>query len=197
MTKVADQISEQLLSNGYAFGDTTRVLDFADSHLGSRKPGGLLTPKTENSSERTHSGVFGLGEFPWHTDGAVSLNPPRWMILNCIVAKARASTELYLPKPSELQLLKGTVLRTQNSLGQVRYLPAVSQRNGSPFIRWDVRACPPSATLTIDPFVDVTPDVSIDWIEGQTLVVDNYKYLHRRTSVTGGAERILSREYVF
>lgn len=77
MTRDEDQISENLSSNGYAFGDTTGMLNFVDSHLGSRKPGGLLTPKIQNSSERTHSGVFGLGEFPWHTDGAVSLNPPR------------------------------------------------------------------------------------------------------------------------
>jgi alpha-ketoglutarate-dependent taurine dioxygenase len=197
MTIVADQISEQLSSNGYAFGDTSRILDFADSHLGSRRPGGLLTPKTQNSSEGTHSGIFGLGEFPWHTDGAVSDNPPRWMILTCLRDKSNANTELYSPKEQELEVLRDLVLRSQNSLGQVRYLPAVSKRRGVPLVRWDPRACPPTDPVSADLFSESVADVSITWIEGASLIVDNYRYLHRRTRVIGGQERLLQRDYIY
>lgn len=191
------EFKELIDERGYAFGDSTVLRELITLHLGVLKQGGLLKPKSVNETQNTHSGMFGLGEFPWHTDGAVSNFPPRWLILNCILAKAHANTELYLPRPHELDLLKATVLRSQNSLGQVRYLPAISQRNGTPLVRWDPRACPPIGSTTADPFANATPDVSIEWSEGKTLVVDNYKYLHRRTRVSGGLERVINREYVF
>jgi alpha-ketoglutarate-dependent taurine dioxygenase len=141
--------------------------------------------------------MFGLGEFPWHTDGAVSDNPPRWLILSCLVNRSSANTQLYLPKSDELEILNGTVLRSQNSLRQIRYLPAISDRNGVTLLRWDPRACPPGDTSSSDLFRNVPPDVSVTWREGASLIVDNFRLLHRRTSIMGGRDRLIKRGYVY
>jgi L-asparagine oxygenase len=191
------EIGTNLLEQGYVFGETETLHAFAKSELGPIQPGGLLIPQPQDRSQNTHSGMFGLGEFPWHTDGAVSDNPPRWLILSCLVNRSSANTQLYLPKSDELEILNGTVLRSQNSLRQIRYLPAISDRNGVTLLRWDPRACPPGDTSSSDLFRNVPPDVSVTWREGASLIVDNFRLLHRRTSIMGGRDRLIKRGYVY
>jgi len=191
-----DQLS-RLETQGYIFGKSEAVYEISLQALGVPQYRKDLRPDLKDENKSTHTGRFGLGEFPWHTDGAVSDVPPRWVLLTCLVNEAKADTELYLPSATQLETLNSIVLRTQNSLGQVRYLPAISVVGANPLIRWDPRACPPTDQLIVDMFDDAQPTASINWQVGQTLLFDNFKFLHRRTRVSDGQERVIRREYIY
>jgi alpha-ketoglutarate-dependent taurine dioxygenase len=182
---------------GYFYGQTEFVRTSASTTLGDLKPGGVLRPSEEQPAAFTHSGQYGLGRFPWHTDGAISPSPPRWVLLSCITNRSKAATELYMPTTDQIIAMASLLLRSRNSFGQVRYLPAVSNQNGKALLRWDPRACPPTNTDSTAMFDDVSPTLSVDWDERMTLIFDNQKYLHRRTKVLDGNDRLLEREYIF
>lgn len=193
----AQRMQADLERDGYLYGDTKSIVALADSFLGARTPGGDLRPNRPDEAQETHSGVFGLGEFPWHTDGAIALNPPRWVLLHCKLSKAKATTELYRPTEPEIKTLGALLLRTQNSVGQVRYLPAISVVGSLRMMRWDSRACPPTNAELANVFDGVAATNSVEWQEGFSLIFDNFKYLHRRSRVTGGRSRHLVREYIY
>jgi hypothetical protein len=190
-------IFKELELLGYFYGPTEEIRAAAQHSLGELIDGGSLRPSEKSESSQTHSGTFGLGEFPWHTDGAISPTPPRWILLSCIVNKSKASTQLYLPSDSELETMSSLLLRSENSLGQIRYLPAVFKDEYVSLIRWDARACPPTSLKFVAMFDSVSPYASINWEEKKTLIFDNHKFLHRRTKVVGGNYRLLQREYIY
>jgi hypothetical protein len=190
-------IFKELEHLGYFYGPTEQIRSEARDSLGDLVDGGSLRPSEKSETSQTHSGAYGLGEFPWHTDGAVSPTPPRWVILSCIINKSKAKTELYLPSNTELESMASLLLRSENSLGQIRYLPAVYKDERVSLMRWDARACPPTSLKFVNMFADVSPYVSINWEENKTLIFDNHRFLHRRTKVVGGNYRLLQREYIY
>jgi hypothetical protein len=190
-------LMSQLAAKGYVIGCSETINAIVELALGPLQDRQDLIPHLTDPDRNTHSGRYGLQDFPWHTDGAISDAPPRWVVLTCLANEARADTELYLPNSNQLAILNNVVLRTQNSLGHVRYLPAVSELEGNNIVRWDPRACPPTNPQVVDIFDKVKPTVSISWQVGQTLLFDNFRLLHRRTKVTHGQQRMLRREYVF
>jgi len=122
--------------------DVDEISDFA-TILGSARQSGLLEAR-EASGEWSLSGKYGWSPFPWHTDGAVSLNPPRWILLRAVEMSAPSSTELHQPSSTAVARLKRTVLRVQDRRGSVRYLPALtSDAQGYERLRWDPRTCRP------------------------------------------------------
>ena len=167
------------------------------NYLGKNLGTSLLEPKSaEDSNPWSHSGVNGYGAFPWHTDGAISLNPPRWMMLECLVAETSTSTELLLPDENALSLLRKVVLKMTDQIGRSRFLPAAVPLGKGRFrLRWDPRVGVPGDPGIIDSIESRGASNTMDWQEEAVLVVDNYRILHRRPAVRHDAKRILRRTY--
>lgn len=181
-----------IVLDGCSSKDTASLLGRASSAM-------LLEPK--GSGEARHwslSGVYGLRAFPWHTDGAISSSPPRWLLLKAVELSYPTCTELLVPDAGMIASLRGTILRARDRSGRVKYLPAiVPDPCGSSRLRWDPRTCAPRTGLRIEEIEERSPSVRIEWDVGRLLVVDNFKLLHRRPAVQEQGKRLLERTYVW
>ncbi|WP_144127755.1 TauD/TfdA family dioxygenase [Catellatospora sichuanensis] len=189
---------DELEAHGWAVLDHIAAHDVA-SKLGQVSPPMRLEPKdTDDARPWSLSGVYGLGAFPWHTDGAISSNPPRWMLLQTIELSDPTWTELLAPVPDTLAGLRRTTLRAVDRAGRVSYLPAVVPLgDGRLRLRWDPRICTPRTGLTVDEVEGHVPTARVEWQPGRLLVVDNFRIMHRRPAVHGQTKRLLERTYAW
>jgi hypothetical protein len=171
-------------------------------------PTGYSTPPARSGSRRFYglvrvsrvwslSGSFGRSAFPWHTDGAISSRPPRWIVLRAVELSERASTELMDPSDGLLRSLQRTVLVARDRLGRARYLPAYVPMDHGHRVRWDPRTCRPRSEETAVEVAMTPPSAAIEWRPDLSVVIDNYRLMHRRPAVGAGAERVLERTYVW
>jgi alpha-ketoglutarate-dependent taurine dioxygenase len=186
-----------LRSNGFVCLDGPLSADEL-TQIGRVGPVHLLTPRDqENADPWSLSGIYGTGDFPWHTDGAVSPKPPRWIILQAMDVPLGTSTELHEPTLLLRQALARTVLRSKDRQKKVRYLPAILDEGEVWRLRWDPRTCTPRGEVTIERVQELTPSESIEWKNGLVLIFDNFRFLHRRPAVPAAARRVLARNYVW
>jgi alpha-ketoglutarate-dependent taurine dioxygenase len=159
----------------------------------------LLEPKDfGRAREWSLSGVYGLGAFPWHSDGAVSSSPPRWLLLQAIELSYPTCTELLVPDADLIAALRETTLRARDRSGQTKYLPAIVPVPAGGFrLRWDPRTCTPRTGLAVEDIEERSPTVRIEWAVNRLLVVDNFRVLHRRPAVQGQGKRVLVRTYAW
>jgi alpha-ketoglutarate-dependent taurine dioxygenase len=161
------------------------------------KPALLRPTEREEARQWSLSGTFGHDAFPWHTDGAISSFPPRWLVLRPVELSEPTTTELLSPCAELRERLERTVLLAKDRAGRARYLPALTLTKDGYRLRWDVRTCRPRSPAVAREVAAATPTSVITWELDVTLLVDNYKLLHRRPAVTAAAERVLERTYVW
>lgn len=183
-------MKDRLASYGFAVIDSGAVPNIS-GRWGNPQP----IVSREQDGSWSLSGAYGLGGFPWHTDGAISSRPPRWIVLRALSIPRPTCTELLDPGPSLLSELRRTVLLATDRTGRTRHLPAAIPDYGRWRIRWDPRTCTPRTGLSVDDVNAQRPTVVIEWREGRVLVLDNTRLLHRRPAVTAG--RVLERIYVW
>jgi hypothetical protein len=157
----------------------------------------LIPRETAAADAWSLSGVYGLGAFPWHTDGAISSNPPRWLLLRALRVSKATCTELLDPDPQLQKGLSRTVLRARDRAGRVRYLPGAIPKDGRLRLRWDPRTCTPRTGLTVEEMEQQSSTVTVEWREDLLLIVDNARLLHRRPAVDERMDRVLERTYVW
>jgi alpha-ketoglutarate-dependent taurine dioxygenase len=158
----------------------------------------LLARDRSSAAAWSLSGAYGLGAFPWHTDGALSTNPPRWLVLRAVTLERPTWTEILAPDADLIAQLRRTVLRGTDRLGRVRYLPALTRRpDGVDRVRWDVRTCPPVTGLKMTHVEQKPASALVEWQVGRLLIIDNARVLHRRPSVAEAGERRIERTYVW
>ncbi|MEU7802441.1 hypothetical protein AB0B10_24580 [Micromonospora arborensis] len=181
-----------ILLDGCSSKDTALLLGRASSAT-------ILEPKGFDEARHwSLSGVYGLGAFPWHTDGAISSSPPRWLLLKAVELSYPTCTELLVPDAGLVASLYGTILRARDKSGRVKYLPAIMpDQGGGSRLRWDPRTCTPQTGLTIEEVEKKSPSACVEWVVGRLLVIDNFKLLHRRPAVQGQGRRMLERTYVW
>ncbi len=156
-----------------------------------------LRPRLKKqASPNTYSGNYGYGKFPLHTDLSHWCIPPRYLVLRCITGTSDIAT--YLIKGEKLiaaigeTKLRRTLVQPRRPLVYNRpLLRLYDQRDQDiSFLRWD--------SLFISPATDkskITCDAITDYLNlvkpievvlqnlGDTLVIDNWKILHGRSSV--------------
>lgn len=190
---------ELLGQDGYAVVDQGE--DDADrmaAELGRSGPPQILAARPSEAADPwSLSGVYGLGAFPWHTDGAIDPTPPRWLLLTAMEITSPTSTELLDPEPEVWAAMRRTVLRAVDRHGRVRHLPAAVPGTAGWRLRWDPRTCQPTGELTLQEMASQAPTVAISWRVWRTLVVDNSRILHRRPAVTEASTRLLRRVHVW
>ncbi|TDC47633.1 hypothetical protein E1258_28465 [Micromonospora sp. KC207] len=187
-----------LATAGWAVLDHASATDVG-AYLGRASAPMRLEPKDKGEAlSWSLSGVYGLGAFPWHTDGAISSDPPRWLLIQAIELSDRTWTELLAPNGDILACLRKTSLRAMDPVGRVSYLPAVAPLGpGRMRLRWDPRICTPRYGLAIDEIEGQTPTARVEWQPGRLLVIDNFRVMHRRPAVHGQLKRILERTYAW
>jgi len=174
--------------------------------------GGLvqtLIPR-EDAAPNTYSGNFGLRRFPFHTDLAHRRRPPRYLLLRCLVGYQDVLTSLI-----DGRLLIDAVSR--DTLARAIFKPRRPRDGALALLRLFERAADDTDLLRWDEIylrpasrIGVIADAEVrDWLArstplsiplsrpGDTLIIDNWRMLHARSSIPPGrADRSIQRVYM-
>ena len=218
--EVIAEITRVVRDEGFAFlprfataASTLEVANAVGSPLafGSNGPVHQISPKpTSEASDNSYSGIYGLGNFPMHTDMAHWNVPPRYMLLRCVRGSAEVAT--LLRRASDIvdqigkEKLSNTLVRprrpVRGKIQVLRLLDSVdSARN---FFRWDRLFLKPLTSSSEAVFnllmetIDETSDASVSLSNPcDTLIFDNWLMLHARSAARNmhGA-RVIERVYL-
>jgi L-asparagine oxygenase len=181
------------------------VMDVASILPGVPKVQTLRPRKPSSHLMNQYSGTYGTEEFPLHSDLAHWYLPPRYLMLRCKVGAKDVETTL-VPYSSiasavgEYTLKQALVAPRRKSKEQIICpLPVVFRHNGLWGIRWDFLFLSPlnePAKRTSEVLASHTwhgeEIIPVKLIEpGDTIVIDNWKMLHGRSSVP---EESMNRE---
>lgn len=187
-----------LNERGYVVVDPGRPVKPLLSSLGSVGDTSVLRATDSDAAEEwSLSGAFGRNAFPWHTDGAISSCPPRWLVLRALKLSSSTMTDLLDLPPTLRRRLRRTVLLATDHAGRARYLPSLVRISGTERVRWDPRTCRPRDVMILHDIASTYPTATIEWQVGRTLIVDNHRLLHRRPAVAPGEDRVLARTYIW
>lgn len=154
----------------------------------------LKPHRVEESNPHKYSGVFGLGDYPLHTDLAHWSRPPRYFILRASVGSDSVLTHL-LPSAAVSALVSSDTVR--RALTRPRHrrinephclLPLIFFDNGVMGFRWDSlflipvnEPCREVAQAMLRKTWDESHLQTLKLTDpGDTLIVDNWRILHGR-----------------
>lgn len=182
--------------------DCTEILRFAAT-LGSPTPsrfGGPLVDILRIRSEMeaspwSLSAKFGKGMFPFHTDQAKLLVPPRYIILRCRRLKAsRRPTLIHDFKALDLSCEEEKALSRSIWVvggGRGCFLTSVltsHSASGESLIRFDTNCMKPAHPKfynckdILGKALSRTKPIKVNWYEGLGIVLDNWRILHARSN---------------
>jgi alpha-ketoglutarate-dependent taurine dioxygenase len=202
-------VMEELSRDGFLVidGCDTKTAEELAASLGSAGQWQtLVARRAEDADPWSLSGVYGLGEFPWHTDGVVATSPPRFLGFYCeSAARDAAPTELLdLAASAQFSLtqrLAKLTLQVTDRSKRSRYLPALRRQGSTLAVRWDTRVAAPTDSLSGSEVIEslrcAPPTISIPWLPSRVLFIDNHRILHRRPAIGQPSARILKRIYVY
>ncbi|MEN1836095.1 TauD/TfdA family dioxygenase [Pseudomonas lijiangensis] len=148
---------------------------------------------------RSLSARYGLGEFPWHTDGAHWCTPPRYLVMGCLEADEKVADTIicdgHLIAPLSSAAARSAVFRVTN--GGNSFYASVRPTLGH-YFRYDPGCMTPlddRALAMINAMDHQLPEreVRIGWTKGKYLLLDNWRFLHRREATAGSTTRKLIR----
>ena len=171
----------------------------------------LVPRRKEGAPKNQYSGHYGLADFPLHTDLAHWFRPPRYFMLRCIRGEPSVSTYL-LPAAAIANHIGQTTLaravarpRRAPSAGAHCLLPLLFSDGLTVGFRWDPLFLVPmnkaahAVETLMSAYATPSPDIGRVQFEhpGDTLLIDNWRFLHGRSSVQkGGTNRYLQRIYM-
>lgn len=210
-------VQEQVYQNGFAF--VRRFLPQADSfqvatligeplRLGGAQMAHRIIPLSA-STPNTYSGNYGLNPFPFHTDLAHWSLPPRYFMLRCVKGYSEVQTLIFdgnkLISDVGSEVLRRAVVRARRPIaGEVRLLRLLGAGPDAEILRWDGLYLKPASRVGEQAFADVqsfldsvAPSAVALVEEGDTMVIDNWRMLHGRSSVMDNcSDRHLERAYL-
>jgi hypothetical protein len=151
-----------------------------------------LRPNLDSGKyQHSLSKEYGLNAFPFHTDGAQRLKPPRWIILQYkgLIDSKSATTVLDTLKLqteeayedfffNEIYLVSG---------GKIPFLTSVVNKiqYKTPILRWNSLLMKKvnSKRFRNEIILNQSCDERIEWSIGKTLIIDNWRVLHAREPV--------------
>lgn len=170
-----------------------------------------LTPKEiDRSTPNTYSGIYGLDEFPMHTDLAHWDEPPRYLVLRCIVGTPLVKTRLIDFRKlaerignCELRRLLVQPRRSMNGRRSLKNVLEIKKGNRQIY-RWDSVFIEPATKISEGAYLELKEAIGHEEsIEitlerpGDTVVIDNWRMLHGRSPVPDMArERRIERVYM-
>jgi hypothetical protein len=209
----------QMADKGYAFLPTFQPhksgMQVANAlgkllKLGNGGPVHRLIPNNrESAAPNTYSGIYGLGQFPFHTDLAHWREPPRYIMLRCVIGFEEVPTfvadGLKLVNIVGPNLLARALVQPRRPInGKLPLLRIYQPKDTASVLRWDEiffrpvsRMGKSGVTLFREALDTCTPARIVLALPGDTLIIDNWRVLHGRSSIPLGCEaRTLERAYL-
>lgn len=172
----------------------------------------LLRPRDKCASlNNQYSGVFGFGDFPFHSDLAHWKFPPRYILLRCIKGSSDVATPL-ISSNSIIEhfgqnYLKKAIFRTRRRSvnSSPTLLPLLFKSDGIYGLRWDSLFLIPmnSSASAVKVYLNALSPEAFQEKSfflsdmGDSLLIDNWKMLHGRSSVPPASRsRIIERIYL-
>lgn len=169
-----------------------------------------LLPQTD-ATPNTYSGIYGLKDFPFHSDMAHWRTPPRYLMLRCIkghesVVTSVADGHEIVSHVGDVQLARALVKPRRPLNGAIPllslYRPQCGERPS--LLRWDEKFIIPASqmgergmTLLRQALDEVTITSTSLCDQGDTLLIDNWRMLHGRSVVPSEhSDRIIERAYL-
>jgi L-asparagine oxygenase len=164
--------------------------------------GGLiqeLVPRS-NSTPNTYSGIYGLNSFPFHTDLAHWRNPPRYLLLRCLIGSPEVPTLLLdgqaIFDDTMLDILRRAIFTPRRPRGGTLTLLRLYEPTDSGYcFRWDEKFLKPASRIgeqashCLRKLIEKSQPTSIALVRlGDTLLIDNWRMLHARSQVPAGHE---------
>jgi alpha-ketoglutarate-dependent taurine dioxygenase len=205
--------------NGFAFLPAYRADISADTALPDIGPivkfaGAAVVQRLEVRSREaappnTYGGHYGNAALPLHTDFAHWFIPPRYLALRCVCGNENVATRLldgrYIVADIGVAELRRTLVRPRRAVKGRRPLLHLLQHTGDAdltILRWDELFLVPASSASNGAFVNVKERIYASETHtvvlrdvGDTLVVDNWRILHGRSSAVTGRDRVLERAY--
>ena len=156
---------------------------------------------------RSQSALHGLGEIPFHVDGAHLDQPPRYVVLACAKpGDAPAATSIVrlidvVLSPSYREQLDSTPFLVRN--GRRSFYSTIASWRRS-FVRFDLACMEPVSSDGIELIKVLSSALrechrqNIIWQQGGIVIIDNWRALHGRSPRRGlvSPDRSLLRVYV-
>lgn len=185
----------QALHDGYAYANLGSVeqrgLIYALRRLGAVRERTLVPKYSTTDGRLTLSNKFGFGEFPFHTDRAFDVRPPRIVALfddssrsTAVCTKVAALQSL--PKPAQKVLRRAMWIKLERH-GE-SYLPGMFMTNMGNGYRFDTSLMRPGNAVAehcANGLHEVFEELSlkIDWTRANTVLIDNWNSVHARGAV--------------
>jgi L-asparagine oxygenase len=157
----------------------------------------------------TYSGLYGLGRFPFHTDLAHWRQPPRYLLLRCVIGYVDVPTLLIdgqtVINAVPLDILTRAILKPRRPRdGALTLMRLCEPVDNCHRLRWgEVFLKPPSkigeiADQQVRECLHRSEPLSIALVRsGDTLLIDNWRILHARSPILVGREdRQIERIYL-
>lgn len=161
----------------------------------------------EEFKSNTYSAIFGLDAFPAHSDYAHWQNPPRYMMLRCVLGSPFVSTNLMqstviLKEAYDIAVNAVAVPRRKDVLHKICAMPLVFNKANILGFRWDSVFLKPmnSSAKKIEGvvnslFAECSKSIALV-APGEFVILDNWRMLHARSLVpTETKERLIERVY--
>jgi hypothetical protein len=148
----------------------------------------LIPLNKQDAHPQSLSAKFGVGGFPYHTDGAYFSIPPRFIVLRYIkgIEDPTPTTLCNLTdiNGADKQLLKDAIWKVRS----IKSFYSTILAQDSSFYRFDNCVMQPlnKANDNSAFFSDIVSNLStqtINWEINKTIVINNWKYLHNRPEV--------------
>lgn len=200
---MTNSIHENLVRDGYVFIKQYRP-DLPSTEVGKIFGTPLipwedrlvqsLVPRS-TGAPNTYSGIYGLNQFPLHTDLAHWRLPPRYLLLRCIVGSPDVATLLAdgrnLMEAIEPDILFRALFRPRRPRNRsLTLLRLCETTNDGHRIRWDEIFIKPASRLAnianyeIRKWLSQHEPVSISLErKGDVLLLDNWRMMHARSSI--------------
>jgi len=211
-------IKEQIQKDGYVFlreyrtdSDDTEVASTIGKPSYSRGESAVhfLSPRTKDkATPNTYSGIYGYKKFPFHTDLAHWKNPPRYLLLRCVVGFREVSTLIadgseIIRSAGALSLSRALVQPRRPIDGKLPLLRLLEDIEGKMLLRWDKVFLRPASNagsngmlLFQSAIEKCSPSAFFLTDKGDTLILDNWRMLHARSNVNENhAGRKIMRAY--
>lgn len=203
--------------HGFAFvkGDSEQIemasiINFFGSPL-TPWDGGLiqeLIPRS-SSTPNTYSGIFGMDRFPFHSDLAHWVEPPRYLLLRCVKGYHDVPTLVVdgdkLVDEISFDILARAIFKPRRPRdGTLTLLRLCEPTEEGYRLRWDEVFLKPASKIG-----QIAHDAVQDWLAhcepikcvlesaGDILLIDNWRMLHARAPIPVGREdRKIQRVYL-
>jgi L-asparagine oxygenase len=214
---VTQTINDDVTRHGYAFvPDYCPGMDTVSIAQALGRPltpgqGGLVQNLIARTAAppNTYSGLYGLDRFPFHTDLAHWQQPPRYLLLRCVIGYADVPTLLIdgqtVINAVPLDILTRAIVKPRRPRGGALTLMRLWEAvdNGHR-LRWDDVFLKPASKIgevadqQVRLCLDRTEPLSIALVRsGDTLLIDNWRMLHARSPIPAGREdRKIERIYL-